>query len=43
MSPKQLLGALEIFEDEDMKKKLMQSCIRAFKEVKTDIRAFNVN
>jgi uncharacterized membrane-anchored protein YjiN (DUF445 family) len=42
MTPKQVLGAIELFEDDEMRKKLMHATIKALKELKIDIRAFSV-
>jgi hypothetical protein len=42
MTPKQVLSAVEIFEAEDMRKRLMHATIKALKELKIDIRAFSV-
>ena len=42
MTPKQVLSAVEMFEAEDMRKRLMHATIKALKELKLDIRAFSV-
>lgn len=42
MTPKQVLGAIELFEEEEMRKRLVHATIKALKELKIDIRAFSV-
>ena len=42
MSPKQLLGSFDMFKDVEMRRRLMQSSIKALKEQRLDIKQFNV-
>lgn len=42
MTPKQLLAAFSIFDDDEVKDRLMYSAIEAFKSLQIDIRHFNM-
>ena len=41
MTPRQLLAAFDMFEDAEMKQRLMNATIKGLKAYKIDIRAFD--
>ena len=41
MSPKQLLASYEMFDDPEMKERLMNATIKGLKTYKIDIRTFD--
>ena len=41
MAPRQLLAAFDMFEDAEMKQRLMNATIKGLKAYKIDIRAFD--
>lgn len=42
MTPKQLIAAFGMFESDDVKDRLMEASIAAFKQMKIDIRLFEI-
>jgi hypothetical protein len=43
MSPKQLLAAFSMFEDDDIKDRIMSATLKAFKGLQLDIRKFDIS